>query len=68
MEYCTDEQDVVLDAFSGVGSTAAACFKNNRRFIGIERELDFHQAAVTRLTKEFNQPRQDSFDLIISND
>jgi DNA modification methylase len=68
LEYCTSEGDVVLDAFSGVGSTAAASLQNNRRFIGIERDLEFHRAAVKRISKEIDKPKQETLNLIIGND
>ena len=67
MEYCTDEGDLVLDAFSGVGSTGAACVQNGRRFIGIERDLEFHQAAVKRIEHEMAKGRQTEIDLVISD-
>ena len=68
LEYCTSDGDVVLDAFSGVGSTAAACVQNNRKFIGIERDLEFHRAAVRRISKEIDKPKQEALNLVISND
>ena len=67
MEYCTDEGDLVLDAFSGVGSTGAACVQNGRRFIGIERDLEFHPAAVKRIEHEMTKGRQTEIDLVISD-
>lgn len=34
----SDENDVVLDPFSGSGTTAISAIQNNRRYIGIEKE------------------------------
>lgn len=39
----TDENDIVLDAYLGSGTTAAVAHKMNRRYIGIE-QLDSHIA------------------------
>lgn len=44
----TNEGDLVLDPFGGVGSTAIACFEFGRKFISIEKDKDFHVAAVRR--------------------
>ncbi len=42
----TDEDDLVLDPFAGVGSTLIASAKNDRRAVGIE--LDPEYCAITR--------------------
>lgn len=34
----TDENDVVLDPFMGSGTTAMACLKLNRQYIGFDKE------------------------------
>lgn len=41
--------DLVLDAFSGSGTTAVACHNLNRRFICIEKDRDYWAASVKRL-------------------
>ena len=43
------ENDLVLDCFSGSGTTAIACHNLNRRFICIERDTDYYNASVERL-------------------
>ena len=41
IEMASNEGDIVLDAYSGSGTTAAVALKTNRRFIAIE-QLDKH--------------------------
>lgn len=45
----TNENDVVLDLFTGSGTTAEACLKNNRIFIGSELDKDYYEKAMKRL-------------------
>lgn len=51
IEIATDENDVILDPFMGVGSTGAAAISMNRKFIGIEYEQSYFKAAEVRLRK-----------------
>lgn len=52
MEYLvktyTNEGDLVLDNFSGVGTTGLACQNLNRNFIMIEKENEFIQKTLKR--------------------
>jgi len=41
--------DLVYDPFMGVGSTGVAALQLNRRFLGVEVDLTYFQAATTRL-------------------
>lgn len=43
------ENDLVLDCFSGSGTTAVACHKLKRRFICIEKDFDYWKSSVARL-------------------
>jgi site-specific DNA-methyltransferase (adenine-specific) len=43
------EKDLILDCFSGSGTTAVACHNLNRRFICIEKDEDYYKASVERL-------------------
>ena len=43
------ENDLVLDCFSGSGTTAIACHNLKRRFICIEKDYDYWKASVERL-------------------
>ena len=47
------EGSVVLDPFMGSGSTGIACIKNNRKFIGIEKNEEYYRISCLRhlLTK-----------------
>ncbi len=47
----TDENDVVYDPFSGVGSTLIAALKNNRRAYGTELESAYVEIGMERLKK-----------------
>ncbi|MBE9178618.1 site-specific DNA-methyltransferase [Oculatella sp. LEGE 06141] len=47
----TDLGGVVLDPFSGSGSTAAACLTTGRNFIAVERDPKFHAASIQRLSQ-----------------
>ncbi len=44
----TNEEDLVLDPFSGSGTTGIACIKLNRRYIGIEIEEEFCEITKKR--------------------
>lgn len=49
IEASTNENDIVLDPFSGSGTTAIACKKLNRRFICIESDKNYYEASLKRL-------------------
>lgn len=53
------EHDIVLDCFSGSGSTLIAALKNNRKVIGIEIEEKYFKDTVTRVSSK--QINEDSF-------
>lgn len=46
----TKEGDVVLDCFSGSGSTALACHNANRNFIGCEKDKEYYNKSIKRLS------------------
>ena len=54
MEYLvktyTNEGDIVLDNTMGSGTTNLACLKLNRKSIGIEKEKQYYDVAVRRLS------------------
>lgn len=45
----TDPDELVCDPFAGSGTTAVACRRLGRRFIGWEKNAEFHAAAVKRI-------------------
>ena len=49
LEKFSKENDLVLDCFSGSGTTAVACHNLKRRFICIEKDKDYYKASVERL-------------------
>ncbi|CAK7193347.1 hypothetical protein COMNV_01562 [Commensalibacter sp. Nvir] len=55
----TNINDVVLDPFSGTGTTLAVAKRLQRRFIGIERHPDYMKAAKKRISLEQVLPEKD---------
>lgn len=47
----TKEGDIVLDPFSGSGTTGMACKKLNRKYIGIEIDKDYLEISKNRIIK-----------------
>ena len=58
MEYLiktyTNENELVLDFTMGSGSTGVACIQQNRKFIGIEKELNYFNIAKKRINDVVN--------------
>lgn len=48
----TNEGDTVLDPFMGSGTTAIACIKEKRNFIGFELNKDYYDKACKRIRNE----------------
>jgi len=46
------ENDIVLDCFMGSGTTAVACKRLGRHFIGCELNRDYYNAAIKRIDLE----------------
>lgn len=49
IKIASNENDVVLDCFQGVGSTGIAALKNQRRYLGIEIDSVYYEATKKRL-------------------
>lgn len=52
IEIASNENDIVFDPFMGVGSTGVAALRLNRKFIGIEIDSTYFNAAKERIDKE----------------
>ncbi|ACN98523.1 modification methylase MjaVI (N-4 cytosine-specificmethyltransferase MjaVI) (M.MjaVI) [Sulfurihydrogenibium azorense Az-Fu1] len=52
------KDDLVLDPFSGSGTTLIAAFKEERRAIGVEIDKNYIDLSVERLTKEISKPQK----------
>jgi site-specific DNA-methyltransferase (adenine-specific) len=48
----SNENDIILDPFMGSGTTAIACMRTNRNFIGFELDSEYHRIATERIEKE----------------
>ena len=44
--------DTILDCFSGSGSTAVACMKSGREFIGFELDKEYYDKSIERIKGE----------------
>ena len=51
----TNENDTVLDSCIGSGTTAVACIRSNRKFIGIEKEEKYFKMANEEIKKEYGR-------------
>ena len=48
----TDPAATVLDPFMGSGTTAVACIRTGRNFIGYELDEEYHRIALERVAAE----------------
>lgn len=55
IKLCSNENDLVLDCFSGSGTTAIACHNLKRNFICIEKDFDYWKASCKRLEEHKRQ-------------
>ncbi len=56
IKHSSNEGDTVLDCFMGSGTSAIACIKNNRNFIGIEIDKGYFDIATKRIKDAQAQP------------
>jgi len=57
----SNENDIVLDPFSGSGTTAVACQRLNRKFLCIEKNEEYYKKSVERLDKEIQENKSRIF-------
>ena len=50
LQLFSKEGDTILDPFMGTGTTGVACALLNRKFIGVERDLEYYNMARERIT------------------
>lgn len=62
------EGEIVLDPFSGSGTTAAVASKNNRRWIGIDANSEYCELASARLEQEEEERQAADKEGEIAND
>jgi len=55
IESVTIDNNLALDCFLGSGTTAIACIKTGRRYIGIEKDKNYFEIAQTRIDNELKQ-------------
>lgn len=51
----SDENDIVFDPYMGSGTTGEACIRTNRKFVGVEKNKEFFDMAVTRIRKVYDE-------------
>ena len=52
----SNEGDLVFDGYSGSGTTAHACIKEGRKFLGSELNKEYYEKSVKRLHNAISQP------------
>ena len=52
IKYLSNKNDIILDPFIGSGTTAVACIKLNRRFIGIDLNIDMAKKRIAKVQQE----------------
>ena len=55
LKSSTNKGDLVLDPFSGSGTTGVASIINKRKFIGIEKEKKYCELSVKRFKKNLTK-------------
>lgn len=53
----SNEGDLVFDGFMGSASTALACLRTNRKFLGFELDKDYFNVAQRRIKEEMSNQK-----------
>jgi site-specific DNA-methyltransferase (adenine-specific) len=61
VERATNEGNTALDPFMGSGTTAVACVRTGRKFIGVELDPGYFDTACRRLEKEWAARNENLF-------
>ncbi len=61
IRIASNEEDIVFDPFMGVGSTGVAALELGRRFIGVELERNYFEAAKNRINNVIEKQRTDFY-------
>ena len=51
----SNDNDVVLDPFMGSGTTAIACIREKRHYIGFEKSEEYWRKSMERIRNELSQ-------------
>ncbi len=67
IKIASNKDDIVLDMFMGVGSTGIAALNLDRKFIGIEIDKQYFDAAQKRISSHYpkNIPAQNTQEIIV---
>lgn len=55
IENSSNEDQLILDPFMGIGSTGIACINTSRKFIGIELDENYYNIAIDRIQNTLNK-------------
>ena len=61
IKIASNNDDIIFDPFMGVGSTGVAAIELNRRFIGIEKEPTYFNAAKKRIDMSVEKYLKNNF-------
>jgi len=62
----TQEGDVILDPFLGVGTTALACLNLRRKYIGIEIQKEYYDLAIQAVEEAEKQIKREDKQVILA--
>lgn len=63
IELTTPKNAIILDPFAGSGTLAIAALETGRRYVCIEKEVEYYDIAMRRIEDWHNTPRQQELEL-----